>query len=104
MQGEVDENGIWDGKNIAFRIKDGMVSLSNKKQNKTNGRTVTLYKNGIVGRGFSSNGNVHGKTIFTKPDGSSYEKLYEHGRKTSMQLVENKIQNMVLQKREAHRL
>ena len=70
MQGEVDEYGNWDGKNITLRLDHGSITLTNKVNSLTYGYTYTIYKDGRQSLGLNLNGNISGKWTITRPDGT----------------------------------
>ena len=76
MQGEIDSDGRWDGKNITLRLDHGSLTLSNKRQNKTFGMVYTIYKDGRQSLGLNNDGKITGKWLVTRPDGSTFEKDY----------------------------
>jgi hypothetical protein len=72
VQGEIDSEGNWDGKNITCRLKDYTIILTNKKANESHGMTQTFYKNGQYSKGMAVNGKVDGLIYFYKANGETY--------------------------------
>ena len=68
VQGEIDENGNWDGKNITIDVGKSMITLANKKCNLTNGMTFTIYENGEKSIGLIVKGVKMGIWHFMRPD------------------------------------
>ena len=76
MQGEIDQEGKWDGRNVTLRLDHGSLSLSNKIQNHTYGMSYTIFKDGRQSLGLTIDGKMSGKWFVTRPDGSTFHKDY----------------------------